>query len=307
MNLKRIEAYGFKSFADKMVLDFKSGVTCIVGPNGCGKSNVSDAIRWVLGEQSSKNLRGKKMQDVIFNGTQNRKQMGYCEVSLIFDNTDNTYDYNAEEITVVRKLYRNGDSEYRINNEKTRLKDILDLFRDTGVGKDGYSVVGQGRVESFISAKPEDRRLVFEEAAGISKYRERRKIAQRKLERTEDNLLRVMDKIEVYKKQIGPLEKQSKATLKARDLRDQIKILEVNTFIYLSEHTAEEKIDLTKKLHNVNAGILKNEANREEVNDKYQKNEEELKILDVSGEKLNQKKLDKSLRISEHKGKNRCS
>ncbi|MFA6867441.1 MAG: chromosome segregation protein SMC [Clostridia bacterium] len=302
MNLKRIEAYGFKSFADKMVLEFKSGVTCIVGPNGCGKSNVSDAIRWVLGEQSSKNLRGKKMQDVIFSGTQNRRAMGYCEVSLVFDNTNHTYEYDAEEITVLRKLYRNGDSEYLINGEKTRLKDILDLFRDTGIGKDGYSVVGQGRVESFISSRPEDRRLVFEEAAGISKYRERRKIAQRKLERTDDNLLRVLDKMEVYKQQIGPLEKQSKATLKARDLRDNIKILEVNSFIYLSENTAEEKTKLVEKLNSVNVGILKNEQKRVEVNTKYQANEEQLQQLDFVSDNLNQQKLDISVALADLKG-----
>lgn len=302
MNLKRIEAYGFKSFADKMVLEFKSGVTCIVGPNGCGKSNVSDAIRWVLGEQSSKNLRGKKMQDVIFNGTQNRHQMGYCEVSLVFDNTNRVYDFPADEVIVMRKLYRNGESEYKINGEKARLKDILNLFRDTGVGKDGYSVVGQGRVESFISAKPEDRRLVFEEAAGISKYRERRKEAQRKLERTEDNLLRVIDKIEVYKKQLGPLEKQSRVTLRARELRTQIKTLEVNSFIFLTENTADEKKKLEDKLADANAAIKKNETKKAQTDGKYRLNEEALSRLESQGDVLTQKKLDVSVAISDLKG-----
>lgn len=302
MNLKRIEAYGFKSFADRMVLDFNSGVTCIVGPNGCGKSNVSDAIRWVLGEQSSKNLRGKSMQDVIFSGTQSRKAMGYCEVMLIFDNTTRTYAIDVDEITIMRKLYRSGESEYFINKEKCRLKDIVDLFRDTGIGKDGYSVVGQGRVDSFINAKPEDRRAIFEEAAGISKHREKRREAERKLERSEDYLLRVLDKIEVYEKQMAPLEKQSKDTLKARDLRTQLKNIEVNNFIYLTNHTAEEKSKLIEQLDDVNKKIASNLRQRDERGLKFQANADELRYMENLGVELNQKKVDLSVAISDLNG-----
>lgn len=302
MNLKRLEAYGFKSFADKMTLDYNSGVTCIVGPNGCGKSNVSDAIRWVLGEQSSKNLRGKSMQDVIFSGTQSRKAMGYCEVSLVFDNTKRTYALDVDEITITRKLFRSGDSEYYINKEKCRLKDIIDLFRDTGIGKDGYSVVGQGRVDAFINAKPEDRRAIFEEAAGISKYREKRKEAERKLERSEDYLLRVLDKIEVYEKQIAPLEKQSKDTLKARDLRARLKNIEVNNFIYLTEHTAEEKEKLTAQLDEANKKLAVNLRQREELGLRFQANAEELKNLETEAADLNQRKVDLSVAISDLNG-----
>ncbi len=302
MNLKRIEAYGFKSFADKMVLDFNTGVTCIVGPNGCGKSNVSDAIRWVLGEQSSKNLRGKSMQDVIFSGTESRKAMGYCEVSLIFDNTTRTYAIDIDEITITRKLYKSGESEYFINKERCRLRDIVDLFRDTGIGKDGYSVVGQGRVDSFINAKPEDRRAIFEEAAGISKYREKRREAERKLNRTQDYLLRVMDKIEVYEKQIAPLEKQSKDTLKARDLRAQLKNIEINNFIYLSNHTAKEKAKLTEQLDDVNKKIATNLRHRDETELKFQANANELNQMENLGIELNQRKVDLSVAISDIKG-----
>lgn len=305
MNLKKIEAYGFKSFADRLTLDFNSGVTCIVGPNGCGKSNVSDAIRWVLGEQSSKNLRGKSMQDVIFSGTQNRKSMGYCEVSLLFDNQNRTYGLDVDEITVTRKLYRSGDSEYYINKEKCRLKDVVDLFRDTGIGKDGYSVVGQGRVDAFIDAKPEDRRAIFEEAAGISKYREKRKEAERKLQRTEDYLLRVLDKMEVYEKQLAPLEKQSKDTLKARDIRNQLKNIEINNFIYMTNHTAEEKTALSGQLEETNKKLSHNLKTREELGLKYQANAEELRNMENFGIQLNQRKVDLSVAISDLNGEKR--
>ncbi|HKL74375.1 MAG TPA: chromosome segregation protein SMC [Clostridia bacterium] len=302
MNLKRIEAYGFKSFADRMTLTFNSGVTCIVGPNGCGKSNVSDAIRWVLGEQSSKNLRGKSMQDVIFSGTQSRKAMGYCEVVLVFDNTNRTYAIDVDEITITRKLYRSGESEYFINKDKCRLKDIVDLFRDTGIGKDGYSVVGQGRVDSFLNAKPEDRRSIFEEAAGISKYREKRKEAERKLERSEDYLLRVLDKIEVYEKQIAPLEKQSKDTLRARDLRSRLKNIEVNNFIYLSNHTSEEKAKLSEQLEDANKKIATNVRQRDVIGLKFQANADELRNMETLGVELNQRKVDLSVAISDLNG-----
>ena len=172
MNFKKIELVGFKSFADRIEIKFEPGVTGIVGPNGCGKSNVSDAIRWVLGEQSSKNLRGNSMQDVIFNGTEKRKSLSYCEVTLVFDNTKRFFNLDFDDVSFTRKLYRSGESEYMINNTPCRLKDITTALQDSGIGKEGYSIIGQGKVEEIISAKPENRRTIFEAAAGISKFKQ---------------------------------------------------------------------------------------------------------------------------------------
>jgi len=199
MNFKKIELAGFKSFADKIEIKLESGVTAIVGPNGCGKSNVADAIRWVLGEQSSKNLRGNSMQDVIFNGTERRKSLSYCEVTLTFDNTDRYFNYDYDEVAITRKLYRSGESAYLINRNDCRLKDIINLLYDSGIGKDGYSIIGQGKVEQIISSKPEDRRSIFEDAAGISKFKSRKVEAERRLERTRENIARVND---IYRKVI---------------------------------------------------------------------------------------------------------
>ena len=189
MNFKRLELYGFKSFADKTVIEFNEGITGIVGPNGSGKSNFSDAIKWVLGEQSAKQLRGKNMQDVIFVGTQRRTQMSYCEVTLVFDNTDQKIFKTLafDEVSFTRKLYRSGDSEYLLNGTPILLKNMRDIIRDTGLGKDGYSIIGQGRVAEIINSKPENRRVIFEEAAGISKYKKRKDEAEDKLEKTRDN------------------------------------------------------------------------------------------------------------------------
>ncbi|MBO4539077.1 MAG: AAA family ATPase, partial [Clostridia bacterium] len=213
MHLKRLEAYGFKSFADKLQLDFTTGVTCIVGPNGCGKSNVCDSIKWVLGEQNARNIRsggqGKTMQEVIFKGTNNRKPMGYCEVSLFFDNSDRAYKVDYEELIITRKLFRSGDSEYYINGKRAKLKEIIDLFRDTGIGKDGYSVVGQGQIDAILSAKPEDRRQIFEEAAGISKYKANRKEAFGRLEKSLFNIRSLDEQMRVLEDVIKPLRVQA--------------------------------------------------------------------------------------------------
>ena len=192
MRLKKLEIYGFKSFADRVEMRFDQGVTGIVGPNGCGKSNISDAVRWVLGEQSAKQLRGAKMEDVIFNGTEKRRRLSYCEVILTFDNSDHSLPIEYEEVAIARRVYRTGESEYTINRAACRLKDVIDLFRDTGVGRDGYSLVGQGRVDEILSSKSEDRRQIFEEAAGIVKYRARRNEAERRMENTRMNLSRVV-------------------------------------------------------------------------------------------------------------------
>ena len=193
MYLKSLELQGFKSFADKTVLEFKPGITAIIGPNGSGKSNIVDAIKWVLGEQSMKSLRGAKSEDVIFAGTQNRKSLGFAEVSMIIDNSDGQLPIEYNEVTVTRRLYRTGETNYFINKVPCRLKDITELFMDTGIGKDGYSVIGQGRIEEILSNKSEDRRRIFEEAAGIVKYRARRDETEKKLEQTKVNLIRIND------------------------------------------------------------------------------------------------------------------
>ena len=190
MYLKALEIQGFKSFPDKTVLTFGEDITAFVGPNGSGKSNISDAIRWVMGEQSTRALRGGKMEDVIFGGTAKRRQTGYAEVSLVLDNTSHLFDLDESEVMVTRRYYRSGESEYYINRRSVRLKDINELFMDTGLGREGYSIIGQGKIDEILSVKSEDRREVFEEAAGISRYRHRKEEAERKLERTDENLVR---------------------------------------------------------------------------------------------------------------------
>ena len=209
MLLKSVEMQGFKSFADKIYLDFNPGITAIVGPNGSGKSNISDAIRWVMGEQSIKTLRGSKMEDVIFSGTQNRKPMGFAEVSLTLDNSKGFFPLDYEEITVTRRVYRSGEGEYFINRVGCRLKDIHELFMDTGLGREGYSIIGQGKIDEILSNKSEDRRQIFEEAAGITKYKYRKNEAERKLNHTTENLTRVKDIMAELENQIGPLFEQS--------------------------------------------------------------------------------------------------
>lgn len=231
MYLKRLEIQGFKSFAEKTVLEFNSGITCVVGPNGSGKSNISDAVRWVLGEQSIKTLRGAKMEDVIFAGTEHRKPLGFAEVSLCIDNSDNTLPVAYSEVTITRRIFRSGESEYLINKGACRLKDINELFLDTGLGKDGYSIIGQGRVDELLSNRSEDRRHIFEEASGIMKYKVRKMEAERKLELTKQNLVRITDIINELEGQIEPLKLQSDVAKKYLNLRDSLKELEINVYI----------------------------------------------------------------------------
>ena len=228
MYLKRLEAQGFKSFADKVNMDFGKGITAIVGPNGSGKSNISDAIRWVMGEQSAKSLRGGSMQDVIFAGTQKRKALGFAEVSIFIDNTSKTLAIDYDEVVITRRVFRSGESEYFINKATCRLRDIHEMFMDTGVGRDGYSIIGQGKISEIIGSKAEDRRQIFEEAAGITKYRSRKEEAERKLERTRENMTRVGDIISELEIQLEPLRIQSEKAKKFLVLRDKLKELEVN-------------------------------------------------------------------------------
>ncbi len=240
MRLSKLEINGFKSFARKTEVRFGNGVTAIIGPNGSGKSNISDAVRWVLGEQSAKALRGTKMEDVIFNGTQLRKAQAYCEVTLTFDNADGALSVPFSEVAITRRVYRSGESEYSINRNACRLRDIQDLFRDTGIGKDGYSIIGQGKVEEILANKSGDRRAAFEEAAGVMRYRVRKEEAERKLDATGKNLERIEDILKELTDRLSPLETQSLSARTYLKLRDELKDLEVNLFLYQYERAGEK-------------------------------------------------------------------
>ena len=262
MYLRALEIQGFKSFPDKTRLTFEKDITAIVGPNGSGKSNISDAILWVMGEQRTKALRGSKMEDVIFGGTEKRGKLGYAQVSLIIDNSARIFDSDSSEIMLTRRYYRSGESEYFINRESVRLKDINSLLMDTGLGRDGYSIIGQGRIAEIVSTKSTDRREVFEEAAGISRYRYRKEEAERKLERTEDNLLRINDKIEELEMQVGPLKEQSEVARRYLVLRDELKGREVSVWMTTLEklHAQAESVNLeyeqiAKTLENARASL----------------------------------------------------
>ncbi len=245
MYLKRIEMQGFKSFADKTIIELKEGITTVIGPNGSGKSNISDAIRWVLGEQSIKSLRGSKSLDIIFSGTQNRKSLGFAESSLVFDNTDGALPIEYTEVTVTRKLYRSGETGYYINKVPCRLKDVLELFMDTGIGKDGYSIVGQGKIDEILSNKSEDRRHIFEEAAGIVKYRIRKQESEKKLEHTKLNLLRINDIITEIEANLEPLNNQAEKAKKYLNLREELKDIEVGLFLYNINQNKQELEKIT--------------------------------------------------------------
>jgi len=257
MKFKRLEVSGFKSFADRLEIKFGSGITGIVGPNGCGKSNVADAVRWVLGEQSAKLLRGSSMQDVIFSGTERRRSLSFCEVSLFFNNAEDeggvrlfpALDY--KEVVISRKLYRSGESEYLLNKQTCRLKDITELLRDGGMGREGYSIIGQGRIDELLSAKAEDRRAIFEEAAGISKFKAKKIDSERKLARTDENLTRIGDILEEKAKQLEPLTRQSEAARKWLALRDRLRHHEINTYIYQYDTAFEAKAVINNRLNGV--------------------------------------------------------
>ena len=247
MYLKALEIQGFKSFPDKTRLTFEKDITAIVGPNGSGKSNISDAILWVMGEQRSKALRGTKMEDVIFGGTEKRSPLGFAQVSLIIDNSAHIFDSDSSEIMLTRRYYRSGESEYFINRESVRLKDINSLLMDTGLGRDGYSIIGQGRIAEIVSTKSTDRREVFEEAAGISRFRYRKEEAERKLEKTEDNLLRINDKIEELELQVGPLKKQAEVAKRYLALRDELKVKEISAWMSTLDKLREQAVGVNQE------------------------------------------------------------
>lgn len=260
MKLKKLELYGFKSFAQRTEIVFDEGITGIVGPNGSGKSNIGDAVRWVLGEQSAKTLRGASMSDVIFNGTQKRKPLSYCEVSLVFDNDDHALAMEAAEVMVTRRVYRNGESEYYLNRTACRLKDVVDLFRDTGIGKEGYSIIGQGRIDEILSRKSEDRRQVFEEAAGIVKFKARKEEADKKLQRTLENLERVDDILDELTKRLKPLEEQSRNARVYLELSTELKDLDLNLFLIRSDRARARLSELESELLTVQTILADTES-----------------------------------------------
>ena len=280
MRLKKLEIHGFKSFADRTEIVFNQGITGIVGPNGSGKSNIGDAVRWVLGEQSARVLRGAKMEDVIFNGTAKRKQASYCEVSLVFDNEDGALKSSYAEVMVTRRVYRNGDSEYYLNKTACRLRDILELFRDTGIGREGYSLIGQGRIDEILSVKSEDRRQVFEEAAGVMTFRVRKEEAERKLARTRDNLNRVNDILEELASRVEPLEKQAAQAREYLELAERLRTLEINIFLIRHDKVKERIAALDQTLEGLRDVLLHHEARLNENAAEREKLEEAAAILE---------------------------
>ena len=285
MRLKKLELYGFKSFPERTEIVFKEGITAIVGPNGSGKSNIADAVRWVLGEQNARTLRGASMQDVIFGGTQRRKPLSYCEVSLVFDNEDKSLPLEYSEILVTRRVYRSGESEYFLNRSSCRLKDVIDLFRDTGIGKEGYSIIGQGRIDEILSRKGEDRRQVFEEAAGIVKFRARKEEADRKLAKTQENISRVDDLLDELKNRLGPLEEDAKNARVYLDYSARLKVLDLNLFLVRSEKMEAKLREADLDLQNMQAVLAESERTLEEKTAESDARQAEIRDLDgkISG------------------------
>ena len=275
MYLKRIELHGFKSFADKVNVEFQPGITGIVGPNGCGKSNISDAVRWVLGEQSVKSLRGANMSDVIFAGSEDRRAQNLAEVTLVFDNSDRFMKYDYNEVEITRRLYRqNNEAEYLINKQQCRLKDIVDLIMDTGLGRDSLSIISQGNISSFADSKPEERRGIFEEAAGVSKYKKRKLESIRKLERTKENLERIGDIVAELEKQVGPLKRQKDKAEKYLALKDKLTAIEVNVLISEISEAKKTLDGLSKTMKDLNEQQVSLETDiqlKENSNDEIKK------------------------------------
>ena len=297
MRLKRLEIYGFKSFADRTVVVFDQGITGIVGPNGSGKSKLSDAVRWVLGEQSAKALRGGRMEDVIFNGTQKRKRLGYCEVSLVFDNEDHALPVDFTEVMITRRVYRSGEGEYYINKAACRRRDIVELFRDTGVGKEGYSIIGQGRIDEILSQKSEDRRDIFEEAAGIVKYRARKEESEKRLANMRDNLSRVEDIIAELESQLVPLAKAIETARRYLALRDELRTLDCSAFVLRHDRAKERIADAQQLVDGLRDAIAEEErrttelsALRDQANEEAQRMEAKVtqaheSVLELTREK----------------------
>ena len=306
MYLKSLEVHGFKSFANKIVFDFHNGITGIVGPNGSGKSNVADAVRWVLGEQSTKQLRGSSMQDVIFAGTENRKPLSYAYVAITLDNSDHQLAIDFEEVTIARRLYRSGESEYLINGNVCRLKEVSELFYDTGIGKEGYSIIGQGQIDRILSGKPEERRELFDEAAGIVKFKKRKATAQKKLENERENLVRVNDILSELERQVGPLERQSEKAKIYLKKKAELKEFDVNMFLLEMERIERDNKDLSAKYGIANDEMEETNAAYEKIKQEYESLEEAMKDMDerinsirenISNASVTKEKLESQIQV----------
>ena len=303
MYLKNIEVHGFKSFAQKINFEFHNGITGIVGPNGSGKSNVGDAVRWVLGEQSAKQLRGGNMQDVIFSGTETRKPLSFASVAITLDNSDHKLPVDYNEVTVTRRLYRSGESEYLINGSNCRLKDIQEMFYDTGIGKEGYSIIGQGQIDKILSGKPEDRRELFDEAAGIVKFKRRKNTTIKKLEEEKRNLVRVTDILNELTKQLGPLEKQAETAKIYLSRRDELRELDVNLFLLEYDHTGRLLKELEEKLGNTEAELREAEEEFGQTKAEYERLEQELEELGGHLDELKEKQQENALMKQEYESR----
>ena len=295
MYLKSIEVYGFKSFANKITFQFHNGITGIVGPNGSGKSNVADAVRWVLGEQRVKQLRGASMQDVIFSGTENRKPLSYAYVAITLDNNDHQLAIDFDEVTVARRIYRSGESEYLINGSPCRLKDVNELFYDTGIGKEGYSIIGQGQIDKILSGKPEERRELFDEAAGIVKFKRRKAAAQAKLENEKQNLIRVNDILSELEKQVEPLEKQSETAKVYLRKKEELKTLDVNVFLLENARMREQMESLEEKYHIASADLAETTEKYDGAKEEYERIQAEMESLDEAIEQARSSLTDTGL------------
>ena len=299
MNLKEIQLVGFKSFADKTTIRFEDGVTCIVGPNGCGKSNVADAVRWVLGEQSAKSLRGSNMQDVVFGGTVERKPLNFCEVTLVFDNTNRTFDLDADEVSMTRRLQRSGEdkfeSKYLINGQPSRLKDLVTLFHSIGLGKEGYSIIGQGKVEQIMNAKAEDRRLIFEEAIGLMVFKSRKQDIERKIADANENLFIYSQRIDEAKRRLGPLSKQAEAAQQYAEYSDALKIQEANSYIFRYETAEGEKGKFRKDIVAISDKIIDLNTQIELINRRLDENREKISQADARLSQLNDTRVELSV------------
>ncbi len=308
MYLKSIDIQGFKSFANKMKFEFHNGITGIVGPNGSGKSNVADAVRWVLGEQKTRQLRSSKMEDVIFSGTENRKPLGFAYVAITLDNTDHMLAVDYDEVIISRRLFRSGESEYMINGSACRLKDINEMFYDTGIGKEGYSIIGQGQIDRILSGKPEERRELFDEAAGIVKFKRRKREAMKKLEDEDQNLIRVEDILHELEKQVGPLEKQSEKAKEYLRLRDELRVREANAFLLQIKQIRKQKEETQSRIAIAENDLTGANQELEQIKQEYEKLEQLLEHLNqiidekksgLSGAGLQKEKLEGQIRVLE--------
>ena len=307
MYLKSIEVQGFKSFANKIKFDFHNGITGIVGPNGSGKSNVADAVRWVLGEQRVKQLRGGTMQDVIFSGTENRKPLSYASVAITLDNADHKLPVDYEEVTVTRKLYRSGESEYLINGASCRLKDINEMFYDTGIGKEGYSIIGQGQIDKILSGKPEERRELFDEAAGIVKFKRRKNLSVKKLEEERMNLTRVNDILQELEKQLGPLEKQSETAKEYLKKKEELKTYDINMFLLEEERIRDCLKETQKKLEIASLELEESNISYDKMKTEYEAIEEEVEEIDLAIETAKNRLNETNLLKQQLEGQNAAS